>query len=217
MSSNILDARNGIVTAMLAQKGTGERFEGLSVSAHGGDFNTEIELLTYAKHLPAAIVTVQQVKPSPQETDEPYADVTFGIFLLTGDKPGLRRADGALMLVENVSEFIARFPTNSWSAEAGPISNMIARNYYSQKFDSKNVALWGLFWTQRVQIRPGVPYVFDALQTIAVDYDLAPRDNDAILGEVIDAQDLIDFTGDIAFPVTWATLPVTWAGRAVTW
>jgi hypothetical protein len=215
--SKVLTARDGIASAMLALRGSGERFEGVSISTHGGDFNTEAELMAYAKHAPAIVITVQQVTPTAQTGEQPDANITFALFLLTVDKPGVKRTEGMIALVENVCEFVARYPTKNWGTCTGPVSNMIARNYYGSKFDGKGVALWGVFWTQRIELEPPSPYVYGTFDTIHVDWDLAPRDNDAALGDVVDAEDLLDFSTAPAQPVTWGGNAVTWGGNPVTW
>ena len=42
--SNLLALRNGVVNAMRALTGANERFEGVTISPHGGDFDTKREL-----------------------------------------------------------------------------------------------------------------------------------------------------------------------------
>jgi hypothetical protein len=192
-AGNIRTLRDNVADAMDALTGTGERFQGVTCEAHGGAFDTVKELDRYAKRSPAAIVAVLRANSSIFG-GVPRAHPVLGIFCLTTDKPGLKRDDGALDLMDNVMDFLLRSPAPTWSLAAKTPQNVIARNLYSEALDARGIALWGVFWEQPVDLAQPVSNDEPSFDLMHIDYDLAPRANDADLGDVIDAEDDVTVT-----------------------
>lgn len=189
--SNVVRFRDAILAELEADT---ERFPGVKFSVHGGSFDTETELKRYAKQTPAVVISIMRVDFIEDLVGEPKADCIVGAFVVTQDKKGAEqdRATTALSLTENLLHYVGcKFPRRDWGVDAEYPKNVIARNAYAKTFDDDGVAVWGVFWEQRIPIEGPIPAVEDALEAVHVDYDLSPRDNDAELAEVIDAEDIV--------------------------
>lgn len=198
--SKILDLRNAIVNAMDSLTADGMRFQGVHVSSHGGDFDTKAELSRYVKQTPAIVVSVLRSDIGSMG-GVPLADCVLAAFVITQDRPNLPRADSAVALADNVLDYVSRFPMQNYGfTEAGKTQNVMARNLYSESFDKVTVAVWGVFWHQTVQLEPPIPPEEPPFQRLHVDWDIAPRDNDAELDEVVDAQDDVILDEDYVDP-----------------
>lgn len=198
--SNLLALRNGVVNAMRALTGANERFEGVTISPHGGDFDTKRELEAYAKRAPHIVISPLRVQAT-EHGGQPFADIMLGAFCLTIDKPlnaavlvhrQGRKEDSALALADNVIDFVRRFPTKDMGASAGRVKNVHARNLYSETWDERGVHLWGVFWEQTVELAPPIDPDYPGFRDLYIDWDIYPRDNEAELGDVVDAQDRVE-------------------------
>jgi hypothetical protein len=191
--SSMLALRDAVVTGLQAEAGTGERFHGVKIVSHGGEFDTEAEVDRWAARAPALLVAMLK---SDTETigGEPWDCCVLGVFVVTVDRPGVMRDAAALTLASNVQHFLKQSPSPRWGLSTSVISKVIARNLYHEKFDKKGLALWGVFFEQSIKLEapPAVVVEPPALESIHIQYDLSPRDNDADLGEVVDAEDIID-------------------------
>ncbi|MGE4526826.1 MAG: hypothetical protein AB7D00_00540 [Rhodospirillaceae bacterium] len=83
------------------------------------------------------------------ETDH---DVTFGVYILTTDKPRLPRDDAALAMVDDL---VRRLPGQRWGiAAAHPLRahTIKAENLYASTLKGTGLALWGVVWTQALRM-----------------------------------------------------------------
>lgn len=179
-------------TAVAATLAADSRLAGVKVSTHGGNFDSK-ELDRYAKQTPAVIVSLHHAV-ARVEGGLPVVDVTATIICMAQDRPTTDKDVGVMQLVDAVLNILTRFPNQNWGLTTlGGVREARATNAFSEGIDLKGVAMWVVGWTQAVELLPSV-LVTDTFDTLHIDWDLAPRDNDAELGEVIDATDDIDLT-----------------------
>lgn len=185
---NLLELRDSIVTGLKADP----RLAGADVSAHGGDFRLN-SLKRYAERAPCVKVAVMR-NTIEREGGDAVAVVRFIAVCITKDEnSGGRRHAQCLQLVDAVSRSLA---FDGWFADLPGISlpvNITGSNYFAEGIDREGIAMWGVAWEQKVDLLDTPPeggYV-DFLH-LHVDYDVSPRDNDAELGDVIEAQDDIE-------------------------
>ncbi len=179
-------------TAIAATLAADSRLAGVKVSTHGGNFDRK-ELDRYAKQTPAVIVSLHHAM-ARVEGGEPVVDVTSTIVCMAQDRPTVKKDVGAMQLVDSVLNILTRVPNQNWGlTNVGTARDARATNAFSEGIDLEGVAMGVVGWTQSVVLLPTV-LVTDQFNTLHVDWDLAPRDNDADLGEVIDATDDIDLT-----------------------
>lgn len=187
--SNVLVLRDAIVAAFRAETGVGERFNGIKIASHGGEFDTEKEVDRWAANAPAILIAV--LKADVENLGgEPHAHCVLGAFCITKDKPAVMRDAGALVLISNVMHYLKQSAAPRWSGvETQGLKNVIARNLYHTKFDEKGLAIWGVFFEQAVKLDAPIVVELPDANLVHVDYDIYPRDNGAPLGEVPDAAD----------------------------
>lgn len=190
--SAILDLRAGIVAAGNALRDEGERFHGVKFHTHGGEFDDLAELERYAQKAPCVFVSILRTKVDTDYVGgETWATCTVGLFALAKNEPALKRDSGALALADNLMEWVAnKFPRPTWGLPAtGKIEDIVSRNLYHPKLDDKGIAIWAVLFAQGVKLEPPVATEYVDLRTVHADWDLHPRDNDAELEDVIDAED----------------------------
>ncbi len=195
--SEMVNLRAGIVAAGNALNTAGERFHGIRFYTHGGEFDDEKELDKYARQAPAVFVTILRAR-EVSLGGEPWVDCTVGLFAMAKDEPGKKRDSGALELADNLMHWLRSFnPRPTWGLEdTKKITDVAGRNLYHPKLDERNTALWAVLFAQGVKLQsPLAAEPLPDAEVVHIDYDLHPRDNDAELGAVIDAQDDIDLTG----------------------
>jgi len=140
---SLCDLRDAVVTDLrriLPQLRTCE--------THGGRFDAA-ELRRLAPRTPAALVTTLALDDLRREHGEYKSEVTFAVFVLTTDRPGLPRDEAALAVVDALARTI---PDNRWSmAESETVPDRLrAENLYSGGLDKSGVALWAVSWRQRM-------------------------------------------------------------------
>lgn len=197
MSSNLVALRTAIVTTLAADS----RLQGVNIYPHGGDFDLA-ELKAYGKKSAAVFVAIMHAE-SAQLGGIPRACASVAMVVLTKDQPTSRRDIAALNVVEALLNILTRAPNQRWGLDASfglsNVSDVRSDNFYSRKLDNEGVALWGVAFKQTI----GLAYTdsSEAFNTLAANWDLYPRDNDAPIGvpgdeqpddAVIDAQDLIE-------------------------
>lgn len=182
--------RDAIVTALQAQTGAGERLAGVNVSTHHGDFDLEA-LTRYGKQAPHLVLAVLRFTPV-RGGGTIIADTVFGLVALTDDRADVRRADACLDLADAATRALLPLFSGSASTTVSTPQDYQAVNEYSAALDKLGVAMWGMTWTQSIDlidVDTSVPF-----NGVDVDYDLSTRPEGEDLGEVPEARDEIDLT-----------------------
>lgn len=123
----------------------------LEVQEHGGRFGPE-EIARFSVRAPCAVVCSLGVSSVWVEGDEPVAGFDWGVFLMTKDKPGLRRDESILLLVGKVLKTVN--PNQRWGLDGvHMMTGLKGQNLYNGKAtDDKGLSLWALSWTQALDI-----------------------------------------------------------------
>ena len=184
--SSILQARDSYVAAL----GT---VQGLHVSVHGGSLDLQ-ELRVYSKKAPGAVLCFLNIESQGlQESLQGLAH--WGCVVFTINEPGKPKAEAAISLVEQCLLVLSRCWGDGGGGSSRPM-NMSARNDYGRFLDNTGVAMHIIEWDQKLTLDEDPDDEDGSLKTIDALWDLAPRDNNAELGEVPDAHDLIKLEGD---------------------
>lgn len=184
--NTLANFRTAIATTLAADS----RLANVFVSTHGGDFDRK-ELKRYAKQTPAVIVSLHHAMGGA-DGGEPVAYVTATIVCLAKDRPALAKDVGAMQLADACMNILLRFPNQNWGLSyTHGVKDVRATNAFSEGIDTEGVAMWIVGWTQGVNLQP-TTLVTDQFATLQAEWDLAPRDNDADLGDVIEAEDTIE-------------------------
>lgn len=179
-------------TAIVQTLSSSPRLEGVNVYTHGSNFDFH-ELKEYAKKAPAVFVAIERLMVE-QQGGLPVAFVGVTAVVLAKDAAGIKRDAKALIIVQALLNELARFPNQFWGLSFVSVPQRVgAENLYSRRLDDEGVALWAVAWSQDVQL-DDLPAGdgLDDFALLSAKWDLAPRDNDAPLGEVTEAEDLID-------------------------
>lgn len=190
--STLTEFRHGIAVTLAADP----RLAGVTVFEHGGDYDL-FEVKRYASRTPAVIVSLVRVECETDHGGIPLADVLVCCMVLTSDKKGLTKDVSSMDVVHSMLNILCRQPLSDWGLpDLGPPNDVKAANCYTKDIDAEGIALWAVSWCQDVELSPFAPLVSpaDDLDAIHATYDITPRDNDAPLGEVPDAEDEIDLT-----------------------
>jgi hypothetical protein len=176
----LMDARNAYLEAL-------DTLDGVNVSPHGGRFTIK-ELERYAKLAPAAVLTL--LKFEPTLAGGLYsAKASWGCVFFTKDTQTDReRGVSVIDLVEKAVSVL--LPVFNGAAGGRPMS-MDARNLFTSPLDAIGIAMWGLEWDQMLDLSPSQGEAVD-WSLLHLTWDLAPRDNDADLGDVPEAEDDIE-------------------------
>lgn len=185
--SSLVDARDAFVTAL----GAAPTLAGVNIYTHGGEFSLA-ELQRFARLAPALVLTLSRFS----------ADIVGGVVQslahwtlvgFTRDTPAVPRDESCVALLEAATTVMLRTAAGAAtvSGVASRAHNAAGRNLYTLELDkSSNVAMWGVEFDQFVDLVETVSS--DLWTQMHIDYDLYPRDNDAALGDVIEASDDID-------------------------
>lgn len=189
MSSSLTLVREAYVTTLA----NAPELAGVNISSHGGLF-TEKEIAEYSRQAPAAVVTLVSFKPSRQD-GAAICECQWGMIIFTTDKPGTasRRPRTAIDITAAVSAVLLVTAVGEDVANVNAPHSMAASNEFTRGADSKGLAIWGLRWSQSVELAIDTSNYGD-LETVDAKWDLYPRDNAAVLGDVIEAEDTIDLT-----------------------
>ena len=174
---SLQDARNAIIT------GISKHVPPIAgrIEAHAGRLTPE-DLAAISARAPialAACLGVNNIRPGSGVTK---ADAVWGIFIVTGDKPGMTKDAAALAIV---SAIIPLVPENTWGMDdvCDNPKTIRADNLYSGKLDrSRGVCIWAVTWVQEMDFGTLDAGSIDDLVTVFASWDLAPKDG------VIDAE-----------------------------
>jgi len=190
--STLTEFRAGIANTLRADP----RLAGVTVFEHGGDYDLH-EVKRYASRTPAVIVSLVRVECETNYGGIPLADILVCCMVLTIDKAGLTKDVSSMDVTHALLNILCRHPLSDWGLpDLGPPNDVKAANCYDKDIDAEGISLWSVSWCQDVELSPYAPLTspVDDLDAIHATYDITPRDNDAPLGEVPDAEDEIDLT-----------------------
>jgi hypothetical protein len=188
--STLTEFRAGIANTLRADP----RLAGVTVFEHGGDYDLH-EVKRYASRTPAVIVSLVRVECETDHGGIPLADILTVCMVLTADKKGLNKDISSMDVAHALLNILCRQPLTDWGLnDLGPPNDVKAANCYDKDIDAEGISLWSVSWCQDVELSAHAPLTSpeDDLNAIHATYDIAPRDNDAPLGEVPDAEDEID-------------------------
>ena len=117
---------------------------------HGGRFD-RAELKRIAGRTPAIyIAALGHSRSDDPGTGERDIDLSLAAFVVTADRRGLPRIEGAINLVESLLTLI---PGNRWG-QSGVFgaAQAASNNFYSGDIDKQGVALWGVSWRQTLRL-----------------------------------------------------------------
>lgn len=184
--STILEARKQYAAALAT-------VQGLHVSTHGGLLILP-ELKVYSKQAPGAVLAFLGIDSEGLQQDL-QALASWGCVVFTIDKPGQEKGASAIALVEQCLLVLSRCWADGGSGSSRPL-RLSARNDYGRLLDNTGVAMHIIEWQQRITLDEDPHDDDGVLRTIDALWDLSPRDNNAELGEVPDAHDVITLSGD---------------------
>lgn len=183
--SQLLDLLNGTVTGLLADS----RLAGVNVSAHGGEF-TDVEIKAYGAKSPHIVVAILR-SPITLQGGKVMSVASMIAVTIETDRKGVAgdRTSRVLALTDAALQVISKLPIPDMTG-LSYARDVDARNLHSPAWDRSGLAAWAISWYQTVELK--TPTNWAAFKTLDTKYDLVPHDNDAELGEVIEAEDLID-------------------------
>lgn len=181
MASSLVDLLAGIATALRADA----RLTGVNVSVHGGKF-TDVELKAYGAKSPHVVLAMLRASIASRGA-APVATVSMVAVVLESDRAGaggdrhtraLALTDATLRALNRISLTVpdTTFP-----------KDLHADNLFSPAWDRAGLAAWAIPWVMDVKLAEVVTW--DSFATLNTQYDITPRDNDAALGDVIEAED----------------------------
>lgn len=189
MSSSLTLVREAYVTALAAAP----ELAGVHISSHGGLF-TEKEIAEYSRQAPAAVVTLVSFKPVRVD-GAAVCECQWGLIVFTIDKPARadRKERTAMDITAAASHVLLTTAIGLGVANVNAPHGMAASNEFTRTADSRGLAIWGLRWSQSVELAIDTSGYGD-LETLDAKWDVHPRDNNAVLGVVIEAEDAVDLT-----------------------
>jgi hypothetical protein len=189
VSSSLTLVREAYVTALAAAP----ELAGVHISSHGGLFS-EKEIAEYSRQAPAAVITLVGFKPVRQD-GAAICECQWGLIVFTIDKPAAaaRKARTAMDIAAAAAHVLLVTAVGSDVTNVNAPHNMSASNEFTRAADSRGLAIWGLRWSQSVELAVDTSGYGD-LETLDAKWDVYPRDNNADLGDVIEAEDTIDLT-----------------------
>ena len=190
--STLTEFRAGIANTLRADP----RLAGVTVFEHGGDYDLH-EVKRYASRTPAVIVSLVRVECEADHGGIPLADILVCCMVLTIDKAGRAKDVASMDVSHALLNILCRHPLSDWGLnDLGPPNDVKAANCYDKNIDAEGISLWSVSWCQDVELSAFAPLdpVTSGLDSMHAIYDIAPRDNDAPLNEVPDAEDEIDLT-----------------------
>jgi hypothetical protein len=163
------------------------RLAGARVYPHGGEF-TYAELKQYAVQAPCVVVSALRTEVEYQD-GAPAASVTFGLVCVAKDETTARRVGGVLVLVDAVQRALIYSVTDAVTVDGiSAPQHMVGRNLYTTQLDREGIAMWALGWVYTVDLQDDITDL-GAFETLHATWDIYPRDNDADLGDVPEAED----------------------------
>lgn len=189
MSSSLTLVRDAYVTALAAAP----ELAGVHVSAHGGMF-TEKEIAEYSRQAPAVVVTLVSFKPVRVD-GAAMCECQWGLIAFTVDRPARadRKDRTAMDIAAAAAAVLLVTPVGLSVTNVDAPRAMSASNEFTRGADSKGLAVWGLRWSQSVELTIDTSGYGD-FNTLDAQWDVYPRDNNADLGDVVEAEDTIDLT-----------------------
>lgn len=188
--STLIEARDAYVVALNTQALS--RL-GVTISTHGGTFDPE-QLGRYSKTAPAAVLSLLSY-----ETDctEGYLRCVarWGIVVFAQDR-GASPKDVNVVAISEAVTVALLTDFVGLDVERKP-QQVSARNFFGVTIDKPGVAMWGIEFGSEFQLTVAEQGVDDQLDLTSVRsvWDIAPRDNDAPVGEIPEAEESITFAG----------------------
>lgn len=179
---------SSVAAAYVAELSADSRLAGVNVSFHGGDFTLE-DAKRYSAGAPALILTILGFDVELHDGSV-MACTQWGAVALAKDVPGTQRRVGVVDLAEAAVQALAQTFVASSVSTLGKPCNLKAGNSYSPAADATGLAFYALTWEQEIELQEADTSV--DLDTLYVDYDLAPRPHEEGLGVVPEAQDVIN-------------------------
>ena len=177
--TSLLIARSAYKTAL-------ETVPGIRVYTHGGMFTAK-DLERYSRAAPCAVLSLLRFDPRT-ESGIVQATAYWGVVCVTKAEPGTPQDAGCIALAEACC--IALLPVVAGEDGASTPTDMEGRNLFSQPLDAVGIAMWSLEWTQTLDLVQDI--VSDEWTRFHASWDLYPRDNDAELGTILEAEDDVD-------------------------
>lgn len=184
--SSLVDAKNAWLTLLRTQ--VGAEIPTVNVFFHGGKFDRK-QLETYSKKAPALALALIRFDPVLQGgTVASMAHWAIMAFTVNGARGDGDRHDTAIALAEVTSRVVSRaFAGQNASGATSRPQDVLARNQFGFELDRQNVAMWSIEFVQVVDLVTQVDSVpFERMNIV---WDLSPRDNNAELGDIPEAED----------------------------
>lgn len=121
-----------------------------SSEVHGGQFNLR-ELAKFSTKSPAFRVALYEFDSTPVGGGEVDHACGLSLAVITTDKKGLPREEGAVNLTERITQILASGERFGFSG-AFPSESVSARNLYGGELSAKGVQLWEIRWRQTVRL-----------------------------------------------------------------
>ena len=127
----------------------------VTCAEHGGRFDIE-ELRRVSAKAPALFVAVLGFSDCAESCGSYEATVSWAVFSVARDKPGVSRDRSAMALVDALALIV---PGNTWGlAESiGTPDGVRGDNLFSATVDKAGVAMWATTWRQRMQLGSAMP------------------------------------------------------------
>lgn len=181
--SSLLVAR----TAYLSALSTDASLEGVQVYSHGGEFDLA-QLKAYSRQAPCVVLALLKFSPTIQ-AGIVTCTAKWGLVAITkNDAAATRRAESVIELTEKAVKVLLRVFAGEAAAQRP--KDMQAVNLFSAALDQVSIAMWGVEFTQYLDLVE--TFDSDDLTSVHLIWDLYPRDNDADLGTVLEAEDDVE-------------------------
>jgi hypothetical protein len=182
-----MSARDAFVAAMQAAP----TLAGVNIYTHGGSFDLD-ELNTFSRKAPSLVIALLRFDADIQGGIV-SAHARWGLIGFTRDtKSGaatVPRDRSCVDLLEAACAVILR--TFGGAGVRGRGREFTARNLFGRKLDATtNIAMWGAEFQQDLDLTETIES--DAWLRMGLTWDLYPRDNDAPLSDLPEAEDLIE-------------------------
>ena len=185
--SSLLAARAAFVSALESAP----TLAGVQVSTHGGAFDLK-QIRAYGKAAPHLVLTLLRYDASRQGGGLVSAEATWGLFAFTINTPGVLRDASCIALMEAATKVLLNTFAGDGAAQR-PVE-VTALNRFDGPLDVEGVAMWSMSFQSMLDLTEEIDT--DIWQQMHAEWDLAPRDNDADLGDVLEAEDDIEIPQD---------------------
>jgi hypothetical protein len=183
--TTLIQARDSYLAALRSSAAL--KAADVTVSTHGGTFDLA-ELQRYSKVSPGAVLSLLAFSA---DCTEGYikCEARWGVFCFSENRPALPRDVGAMATAEAVSlALLLGFV--DLDVEHKP-QQVEARNWFDAPKDMKDVAMWLVEFSSEFELSDAVDANAQDLSGVDAKWDLYPRDNDAPLGEIPEAEDSV--------------------------